>query len=227
MTDFTPTLRHRCRNPKCQMKLPAPVENQRDAFCIKSCYDTYYRRRCLICERPLVVKRGKPVLCKRAKCKAALRARSGLGKYAAPLTIPAAFKPVQEVPVNRASKPASWRTIAGPEPTPNELHCATFPDGPNCDWQDGRYQRAEAANRALLKEHFARLSAKAQIQRHHAPVNILGGHRSAWRAARPPYEILAITPDIDLSPIVSTRHVSTIKLDDDLSIPPFLRRVRS
>jgi hypothetical protein len=49
MTD----LRHRCRNPRCRMKLPAPVENEHHAFCTRGCFDQFYRARCLVCESPL------------------------------------------------------------------------------------------------------------------------------------------------------------------------------
>jgi hypothetical protein len=41
------TLRHRCRNPKCRGKLKTPVENERDAFCTRGCYTSFYRHRCL------------------------------------------------------------------------------------------------------------------------------------------------------------------------------------
>ena len=35
MTDFAQELRHRCRNPRCRSKLPAPVANAREAFCTR------------------------------------------------------------------------------------------------------------------------------------------------------------------------------------------------
>jgi hypothetical protein len=49
MTEFAETaLRHYCRNPRCQSKLPTPVFNSREAFCTKGCHSSFYRRRCLI-----------------------------------------------------------------------------------------------------------------------------------------------------------------------------------
>ena len=33
--------------------------------------------------------------------------------------------------------------VAGPPLTPNQLHCATIPDGPGC-WEGGEYQRLES-----------------------------------------------------------------------------------
>src|SRR5262249_19110511 len=47
------TVRHRCRNPRCRMKLAAPVENEHQAFCTRSCYESFYRSKCRVCERDL------------------------------------------------------------------------------------------------------------------------------------------------------------------------------
>jgi hypothetical protein len=46
-------LRHRCRNPRCRMKLSAPVENEHHAFCTRSCYENFHRNRCRVCGRDL------------------------------------------------------------------------------------------------------------------------------------------------------------------------------
>ena len=32
-------LRHRCRNPRCRMKLPTPIDNLHRAFCTRGCYE--------------------------------------------------------------------------------------------------------------------------------------------------------------------------------------------
>jgi hypothetical protein len=45
--------RHRCRNPHCRVKLPAPVENEHRAFCTRGCYESFYWSRCRVCERDL------------------------------------------------------------------------------------------------------------------------------------------------------------------------------
>jgi hypothetical protein len=50
---MTIPLRHRCRNPRCRMKLPAPVEIEHHAFCCRGCYERFYRNRCRVCERDL------------------------------------------------------------------------------------------------------------------------------------------------------------------------------
>jgi hypothetical protein len=44
-----------------------------------------------------------------------------------------------------------WHIVAGPPLTPNQLHCATVPDGSDCEWKGGEYERLEAKNRTALK----------------------------------------------------------------------------
>ena len=44
---------HRCRNQRCRLKLPAPVENEHHAFCTSGCHASFYRNRCRVCERDL------------------------------------------------------------------------------------------------------------------------------------------------------------------------------
>jgi hypothetical protein len=68
------TLRHRCRNPKCRGKLKTPVENERDAFCTRGCYTSFYRHRCLVCEGPIARAVENQKICKKAKCRNAFRA---------------------------------------------------------------------------------------------------------------------------------------------------------
>jgi len=50
--------RHFCRNPRCLMKLLAPVENHHQAFCTRGCHSSYYLRRCLVCEDQMIRKRS-------------------------------------------------------------------------------------------------------------------------------------------------------------------------
>jgi hypothetical protein len=50
--------RHFCRNPRCRMKLPAPVENLHKAFCTRGCHSSFYLRRCLVCEDRMIRKRS-------------------------------------------------------------------------------------------------------------------------------------------------------------------------
>jgi hypothetical protein len=68
-------LRHHCRYQPCRLKLAEPVDNIRRAFCSPGCHASFYKRRCLVCEREFVPKaRGAPQrLCKSAKCRAEYR----------------------------------------------------------------------------------------------------------------------------------------------------------
>jgi hypothetical protein len=81
---MTIPLRHRCRNPRCRMKLPAPVEIAHHAFCARGCYESFYRTRCRVCERDLR-KTGKRGDAHRLYCRppsrCAAEARKWPGKY--------------------------------------------------------------------------------------------------------------------------------------------------
>jgi hypothetical protein len=83
MTEFTETaMRHYCRNPKCRMRLPAPISNEREAFCTRGCYSAFYRKRCRVCEQPIEQpKRGERLICRRAACINAFREDSDAYRY--------------------------------------------------------------------------------------------------------------------------------------------------
>jgi hypothetical protein len=48
---MTIELRHRCR--RCRGKLLEPTDNLRRAFCTRFCFDTFYRSRCIVCEKDI------------------------------------------------------------------------------------------------------------------------------------------------------------------------------
>jgi hypothetical protein len=161
MTDFKVELRHYCRNLRCRSKLRAPVANPREAFCVRGCHTSFYLHRCLVCERPVEERRK---VCKRAKCKSALKARFGLGKYHSPQS---GFK-AQEVPDSIGAKEAAkldvaWRIVAGPELTPMQLHCATVGGKEAVERINGtnlkhwRLANAKAEERCLVKRHETRI----------------------------------------------------------------------
>jgi hypothetical protein len=83
MTEFAQTLRHRCRNARCRMALPAPVENPREAFCTRGCHSGFYRKRCLVCEGPMERRTERQLICGKRRCRNALQARQSLGRYVA------------------------------------------------------------------------------------------------------------------------------------------------
>jgi hypothetical protein len=106
MVEFTETaMRHRCRNPKCRSKLPAPVSNEREAFCARGCFNSFYLYRCLICEGPLERTRQDQRVCRKARCRSAWRAQSGFGRFISTKG-PCAAKSASEKPANKGPKQA-------------------------------------------------------------------------------------------------------------------------
>ncbi len=70
MTDFRETkLRYYCRNPKCRSRLPAPVSNERQAFCTRGCHGGFYRHRCIVCEGPIERTVATKMVCRKARGK--------------------------------------------------------------------------------------------------------------------------------------------------------------
>jgi len=45
--------RVRCRNVKCRTRLAVPTSNDHKAFCTPYCHTTFYKRKCLVCEKEL------------------------------------------------------------------------------------------------------------------------------------------------------------------------------
>ena len=249
MTEFGTEYRHYCRNPKCRTKLPTPISNPREAFCPETtCRERFYRLRCYACEEK---KPGRldAHTCGRRKCKNALRV---LGPpYDSRRVEIASGNPIKSgLPEGPKSRLDKWRILAG-EISPEALHCATVPDGPDCKWDGGSYERTEAQNRRLLKAHFAKLAEKALIQPGDMPVNLLGGFRSNYRALKlgPEKSLKTIreqaakglpfndpdaprVPDPVITGIGYDRHLGLPKpqvsniaqIPDDLGIPDFLRR---
>jgi hypothetical protein len=226
MVEFTETaLRKMCRNPKCRMKLPTPTSNQREAFCNRSCYRSFYLHRCRVCEGPIEQKRdGRRMLCKKAACRNAfLRSFSG-GGYLTPSAPSYRSKTPDFVGPKEALKPdQAWRVIAGPALTASQLHCATLPDGEIMDgkptWGGGSYERIEAQNRRLLERHFAETKTAEEAE-------IEANGYFTWREVISPDGVLCyVTRFRPLAKNVSGSGQRPIP--DDLSIPPFLdRRLR-
>jgi hypothetical protein len=238
--------RHYCRYPRCRMKLPEPVTNEREGFCCRGCYDSFYLKRCRICEKALgekyrklkPKKDGDPTkfvkvqnsgpTCGEVSCKTTWRSKDGLGRFAAPKP-PSGYQGSQnadlhqETPISCGSnsdvqKPGHlprWRIVAGPPLTPNQFHCATVPDGPDCKWEGGSYERLEAQNRRMLEKHFDQLDAEAVANDFCAAcgrtdnLSVTLCYGCLDKRSRP-------TP----VPISGQQH----RIPDDLSIPPFLDR---
>jgi hypothetical protein len=79
-TQLLGRLWHRCRNPRCRLKLSAPAENEHHAFCTRGCYESFYRNRCRVCERDLR-KAGKRGDAGRLYCRPPAKCKQEAGKY--------------------------------------------------------------------------------------------------------------------------------------------------
>jgi hypothetical protein len=143
-----------CRNPKCRSKLPAPVSNPREAFCTKGCHSSFYRHRCLICEREMERTQENQVICGRRKCRNALQGHQvNLGRFHRKTAKPAHDPQIVEQSLKTLGKSGikcahkddpPWHIIAGLALTPDQPYAATVPDGPDCKWTGGKDQRIEA-----------------------------------------------------------------------------------
>jgi hypothetical protein len=210
MTEFTQTLRHYCRNPRCRSKLPAPVANTREAFCTKGCHSSFYRKRCLICEQAMERRTENQLICGKRRCRNALQARQSLGRYLLSSDGVSPLKnPIKPGIKSGLADDRAWRIVAG-ELTPTQLHCATV----------GAKETVEASNRANAR-HWREANAKAEqrcsIKRYDPPVNITGGYKF------PGAPVIELVP-APLPKIGESNGISHIATNDSLDIPAFLRR---
>jgi hypothetical protein len=111
--------RHYCRNPKCRSKLAAPVSNPREAFCARGCHTSFYRHRCIACEKPMERKTESRQLCGRPKCNSQFRAlKAGflLGRYhsSSPASN-ASRNPINTGTFSSLITDRGWRHVAGPK----------------------------------------------------------------------------------------------------------------
>jgi hypothetical protein len=253
MTEFAAEdLRHRCRNPHCRSKLPTPVSNPREAFCVRGCYESFHLKRCRVCEKPLEAKyrKIKPKndgdhtkyvkahnssrTCGSRDCKRRWRQKDNTGRFSAPKQA-TGYQGSQKSNLRKETPAAQalfsairgpkWRQTIGSPLAPNQFHCATISDGPDSKLQGGDYERLEAKNRAALREHFRELAKQCLIQPHHG--------RKEWRHRLTGELILPELPTIDLSPLPADDTVKrsdwkpcapSVAIADDLFIPDFLKR---
>jgi hypothetical protein len=131
-------LRHFCRH--CRSKLEAPVANHREAFCISGCHKSFYRHRCIVCEREMPRLNEKHKTCYRAECKKTWAKKTLQSRFIGGSSAP--DKIVLENPIKHGVKEADkygrrWVIVAG-SLSPN---AATVPDGPGCKWEGGSFER--------------------------------------------------------------------------------------
>jgi hypothetical protein len=65
-------IRRRCRNPRCSSKLKRETDRLRDAFCCAGCFEQYYGKVCLVCERPMRPKAAQQRFCSN-RCRSTFR----------------------------------------------------------------------------------------------------------------------------------------------------------
>ena len=134
-------VRHRCRNPRCRMKLKAPVDNPHKAFCTKGCYDSFYLKRCVVCEKEKPSGRSDRKFCRRPKCRTEYHKNPGLfGETASTITLRTdSSKSADSTGTKTGDLDGRpWRVVAGPTISAGTYHCATVPLDPT--------KRAAAAN---------------------------------------------------------------------------------
>jgi hypothetical protein len=206
MTEFTETaMRHMCRYPKCRSKLPAPVSNPREAFCARSCHTSFYRKRCLVCERLMERKTEHQLVCGKRTCRKALRASSDLGRYGPSSdVISSSKKPENKGLGEVVTDGRAWRQMAGPELSPDQIRAAAVPDG-------GEQERIEAKNRPAVKAaEQAEIEADGEFT------------EPGWREVINPDGVRCfVTRFRDATPH-QARSKQAADVTDDLSIPPFL-----
>jgi hypothetical protein len=220
----TPTTigpRHRCRHPRCGTKLKHPADNPRDAFCCSTCFESFYRSRCLVCERPIDRKTERRQVCNRQKCRGQFRRHREqfLGtRYPALVLSHNGLGSADKTGLKigqKADRP--FRQVAGPELGPTALRLATLPLDPELAARLERAHRPYVEARAKAKRTAER---KVLIKRRTSPVNVLGGYQ------------FPRAPAIDLCPIeppaewaVASRWKPTGAGTDVPPIPEFLNRV--
>src|SRR5262245_8629281 len=174
-----PALRHRCRNVRCGAKLGHPTDNLRDAFCCSGCATSYFRNRCLVCERAFERKRKAEHqrFC-RPKCRKEFQRHPErfLGGWGDVLV---SSRATSETPIKgpgfsptKVGRP--FAQVAGPELSPTEFRLATLPLDPEFAARLERAHRTYTESRAKAKRAAER---KALIKRRTPPVNILGGYK--------------------------------------------------
>jgi hypothetical protein len=133
MTEFTQTLRHYCRNPRCRSKLPSPSSDPRKAFCTRGCHSSFYLKRCLVCENDKPAgSTARRKLCRRPKCEGRYRKNSAHYSFLGADTASAANVPrsAQSTGIKSADFDARPCIVAGPKVSASVYHCATLPLDP-------------------------------------------------------------------------------------------------
>jgi hypothetical protein len=194
MTEFTQTLRHYCRNPRCRSKLPSPASDPLKAFCTRGCHSSFYLKRCLVCENDKPAgSTARRKLCRRPKCEGRYRKNSAHYWFLGADTASAANVPRSAQSTGIKIEGLGDRSpyvVAGPKISACVYHCAALPLEP------------DTANRVYAANNWDRIRREI-----------------AWcRTARPPIPV-DVTVQVRWEPCVPS-----VSIADDLSNPDFLKR---
>jgi hypothetical protein len=155
-------------------------------------------------------------VCHRSKCKRAWRLKTIQNGRSDGTPLKTSIKPglPEADKLGRA-----WRTVAGAI-SPEAFHCAAVPDGTGTQWKRGSFEHIEAANRAALKAHFAKLGDVAEIEANGTFTD------PEWREFVSPDGVRCLVTRFHPAPIKKPITVEPVAdwLPDDLTIPAFLRR---
>jgi hypothetical protein len=223
-------LYHRCRD--CRDRLPAPVESPYRAFCCRGCYRGFYLKRCVVCENDKPAdSTARRVLCRRPKCRSQYHRNRSLFAYPVPNTVRDAER--EKSAHSTGTKIAQfahrpWRIVAGPSLSASALRAATVPDGPDCQWTGGSVERIEAANARALEVHFDKLDSTAA---NHCAVchrqDDLVDYKAAdgrWMTTCREHRATPAATNTSTVPSDWRPCSPATPIDEDLSIPEFLRR---
>jgi hypothetical protein len=231
--------RHYCRNPRCRMKLAEPVDTERRAFCTPGCHASFYKSRCLVCEKPFAGGRQNRRFCKGDKCAAAHRQNPEIYRFGG--IVPPVKVKASEVPVKWAFKSGirtgrGWRWEQfGDEhwlfTRDDEFQARLIPDGelyivrlgPGIDYGTATLENAKRRTVSLA---LARLPVEPRYRERLARLNEL--------PPDPPQYLLPHTGTY-LAGLANVEHAQcapsivpdNIRSDDptDLSIPDFLSKI--
>src|SRR6516164_3436693 len=177
MTEFTQTLRHYCRNPRCRSKLPSPASDPRKAFCTRGCHSSFYLKRCLVCENDKPARSTvRRKLCRRPKCEVRYRKNSAHYSFLGADTTSAANasrNPIKSGIKSADSDDRPWYIVAGPKIIAAVYHCAAQP------------LDADTANRICAANNWDRIRREIAWCRARPPISVDVTTQSRWEPCVP------------------------------------------
>jgi hypothetical protein len=208
--------RHRCRNPRCGTKLRQPTDHRLEAFCCEGCFESFYRSRCIVCERPIAQKTKPRRVCNRQKCRGQFRRHPEQflsARYPGPGLSQISSGSAHFTGLKIGQKGGRpFRIVAGPTSPEINLRIRIDPE------LIARLDRTHAGYLENQKKAKRRAARQALIKRKRPPVNVLGGFKFPG------------APTIDLSPSPAPGWAMTSNwkpTDGGAEFPPipqFLRR---